>query len=397
MRFAVNPFAQGHLTVEQRVRRWRPSFQRSRGQRFRYALSLRLLGAALIGVGLLVLGCCSDPVANYHMLAFFFDGVPVPPELAGTIPQPVEGPWGILLDPDDPRAKAILARAKARQDRKADGEVIQSVHLPFRDRLCTECHSRSTSFDVAIAADTCRKCHGEYYALKADDWVHGPVALGKCSMCHVSHTSKYKGLLAKPQRDQCFFCHDAGRTLAATYHSQAETKSCSTCHDPHSAGNPLLLADAMTYARRKRRPRPAPSGHAEWDKSSCTTCHVAAESNKLVPDVDVKCLACHKKVQDSAGPGRLHKPVREGKCTVCHMAHKSQGPKLTRRDVERACFSCHKLEELQNGVHPPMRRADCLLCHNGHTSSRKHLLNALGGASLQSRRRPGDAPGRRAP
>ena len=355
-----------------------------------------ILGLAMIGTGLLVLGCGSDPVANYYLLAFFFDGVPVPPELKGKVREMVEGPWGEMLDPDDPRAKAILAKAARRSD-TLKAEELEFAHLPFKNRQCTKCHSAQTSFQVPITGSSCRQCHSAHYDAKPDDRVHGPVALGNCAVCHAPHKSQYKGLLNKPQKDQCFFCHDAERTLGRPYHAQADTKPCSSCHDPHASGNKMLLADAATYVRRKSSNLLPPAEHAAWDKKSCRTCHLVEQSNQLVADVDSRCLSCHEKVRDAPASGRLHKPVREGKCTVCHMAHRSSRPKLTRPDIESACFSCHKIEEMLEGGHPPMHRADCSLCHTGHSSARKHLLNELGGASWQSRRKTAAAPTWRVP
>lgn len=375
--------------MEQRVRRWPLSSQSSRRQGPRCALWVGVLGAGLIAAGLLVLGCASDPVANYRVLAFFFDGVPVPPELVGKIPGAVIGPDGAALDRDDPLAREILANRRRQRDfaTKTEEKVeVVSVHSPYMKRLCERCHDPAASYKVSVGGGTCRQCHSAHYALKPDDWTHGPVALGKCELCHLSHTSQYESLLTMSPRDQCLSCHDAERVLARTYHSEAETKPCSACHDPHSAGNRMLLVDATTYRRRKLPGLPAPTEHDAWDKKSCPTCHLREKSNLLVTDVDSRCLSCHKKVQDSAMPQRLHKPVREGKCTLCHAAHRSARPRLTKVDAEVVCLGCHKVEDLQNGVHPPMRRADCLLCHTGHSSSRKHLLNALGEASWQSRR-----------
>ena len=102
----------------------------------------------IVGVGLL--GCSNDPVVNYNFLAFFFDGVPVPPELEGIIAQPIIDEWGNLLDPSDPRARAILARRRADAATKAEEErnPIRSAHEPFEKRQCTRCHEATASFQA---------------------------------------------------------------------------------------------------------------------------------------------------------------------------------------------------------------------------------------------------------
>ena len=343
------------------------------------------LGALLIIGGVGLLGCSSDPVKNYYFLAFFFDGVPVPPELEDIIDQPVFDEWGNLLDPSDPRAKEILARRRAQAAAKAEEErnPIRSSHAPFEKRQCTRCHSPATSFQAPVTGNTCRQCHVAHFKLEPDDWVHGPMALGKCAMCHLSHASKYEGLLTKPQQDLCFFCHDQAETLARPYHARVGANRCSTCHDPHSSGNRLLLIDSTTYRRRRLPLLPAPAKHATWDKKSCTTCHSAERSNQLLDEAGINkgCLSCHKEIQDAAIARRQHEPIREGKCRTCHMGHRSRRGKLVRADIEAGCIGCHKPESLPADVHPPVHRADCLLCHNAHSAPHNHLLNDLGRAS----------------
>jgi len=375
------------------VRRWTLFTRRAKRPSRRGGWGLPTLGTLLIIVGVGLLGCSDNPATNYYFLAFFFDGVPVPPELQDLIEQPVIDEWGNLLDPSDPRAQAIIARRRAVADAKAEEErnPIKSSHEPFEKRRCTRCHSAATSFQAPVTGNTCRQCHTAHFKLEPDDWVHGPVALVKCAMCHLSHTSKYEGLLTEPQQDLCFFCHDAAETLARPYHARVGANRCSTCHDPHSSGNRLLLIDATTYKRRKLPLLPAPARHASWDKKSCTTCHSAEMSNQLLDEAGINkgCLSCHKKTQDAAMAQRQHKPVREGKCTACHVAHRSQRAKLVRLDIEAGCLKCHKLGSLPPDLHPPVHRVDCLLCHSAHSSPHKHLLNDLGRASWESRGGPG--------
>ena len=333
---------------------------------------IRSLRWSIVLIVVAVIGCNSD--VRYRILSFFFDGVP-PPEGATTRPTPVVGPWGIPLDPDDPEAKKFLARAAARGPAKYEPAFL---HQPFEKRLCAECHNPEKSYQAPVADDTCAKCHAPYYRYRSDDWVHGPVALGMCATCHKSHQSKYPGLLTMDVPDMCFSCHDASRILWRPQHAGAETLRCTKCHDPHLAGNRLLLADSGSFVRRKRRIKLLPSKHSTWEKDTCTKCHQSAASKQVVDNVDEVCLSCHEKVQQPT-PGRtLHEPITKGKCASCHVAHRSPLLHLIKPEAEKNCLGCHKLKDVLTEKHPRIYRGDCLVCHTGHDSPREHLLRPAG-------------------
>jgi predicted CXXCH cytochrome family protein len=346
----------------------------------RCAPILLLMGILLLAAGTWVAGC-SDPVKEYRVLSFFFDGVPPPPGMAPPEAEWVIAPWGEKMRADDPRAKAFAGRGRPVSASQPAVEAPAILHAPYEKRLCMECHSSQTSFQTAATAETCRKCHANYYILRRNDWVHGPVALGKCAMCHRPHKSQYPALLTGPMPELCFSCHNGPRTLARPYHARIDTHRCSECHDPHSAGNRLLLVDSTTYARRSPHAKVQPSAHSSWDKKTCTNCHAPGQSNRLVGDVNQQCVSCHKKLhaEVTADPLAFHEPLRKGQCTTCHVPHRSVLPHLLRPEAERLCLQCHKLKQIQTDAHPPVTRVECLLCHTGHRSPLKHLLRPAPG------------------
>jgi predicted CXXCH cytochrome family protein len=313
------------------------------------------------------LGCAPD--TRYKVLSFFFDGVPSPN--GEEQPKKVVGPWGVPLEPDNPLA-AEYAAAQARQPPPAPEPV--STHAPWKNRDCFACHEAESSLVTAKGGDSlCRKCHTEYLDPAPADWVHGPVALGQCSLCHEPHKSQYPALLKGPERDLCRRCHAETSLAEMPVHRSAGDKECSACHDPHMSGSRLLLVDSGTFRRRHVDRLPAVE-HAPWKDRKCTACHVPEQSNAVVADIDKVCLSCHAKVRDEAKGGKLHQAVADGKCVACHAPHKSPLPGLVRTTAEKMCLSCHKIEEVRKPDHPPVGRADCLLCHRGHTSDRDHLL-----------------------
>jgi predicted CXXCH cytochrome family protein len=332
-----------------------------------------VLAGIIMAVIFGLLGC--DPKTEYRVLSFFFDGVPLLPGMKGYGLKPVIGPGGIELDLDDPRAQEFLARDRARQARAENKakDVVSFVHKPYAKRRCMGCHNRDKSFS-AVTAETCQSCHKEYYDTQWNDWVHGPVALGTCSMCHVPHTSKYKGLLKKPSRDVCLSCHNEAKVLAGPHHIEAAFKSCVTCHDPHFAGNRRLLADAFSYSRRTGDTPQRADGHAKWDKTTCAKCHSAEKSKALNPGAEKVCVTCHEKVQHPIAGSKIHDPILKGKCLTCHAVHLSPLPHLIKPEAEGNCIECHKIEKLSTPRHSRFYRVDCLLCHAGHSSPKKHLL-----------------------
>ncbi|NIA06642.1 MAG: hypothetical protein GWP14_03235 [Actinobacteria bacterium] len=314
----------------------------------------------LLAVCLLYAGC--SEAARYRVLSFFFDGVPPP---KGMEPKETEA----LAE--DRAGQAQTAKTKA----AAQKPTVFIYHAPYKDRLCFQCHQAEGSYQAPTAgAKLCQRCHASYFRFEESDWAHGPTAVGDCAFCHEPHKSEYQNLLTADQPDLCWKCHQASDVLAKPYHRQASKEPCSKCHDPHFAGNNLLLADSRSYLRRKQTAKTIQSTHAKWSKNDCTKCHTAQESYELVEDVNTVCLTCHQKVLETVPGQKLHSPVRQEQCVLCHTPHKSSRDHLIRPTAEKICYNCHEPDEIRTGNHPRVNRVDCLLCHAGHSSAREHLL-----------------------
>lgn len=333
-----------------------------------YALSALALAGLLTLAGMGLAGC-GDPQSRYKMLSFFFDGVPEP----GAPPRPKNARRGLGRSAEE---DLVATSRPTSAPAVAAVEAPLIYHAPFKDpKKCKFCHDPGKSFGTPDA-DTCRQCHKRHYDQQWDDWTHGPVALGQCSLCHVAHSSRYAGLLTAPMPDLCLGCHDPKRTMERPYHATAAVQPCTTCHDPHFAGNRQLLLDSAAYARRGGRATVLPSKHNEWTKDACAKCHTAESSNQPVSNVDRVCLSCHPKIQQPTPGQKLHEAVVKGRCTACHTAHKSTRPSLMKPAAEKNCLTggCHELSKIQTDKHPKIIRGDCTFCHNGHSSSREHLL-----------------------
>ena len=320
-----------------------------------------VLGAAALSVVVVALFAGCDETKHYRVLSFFFDGVPLPPELRDATEEPDSGP------PPGAGADARSAEEK---------ETVYFYHTPYTDRNCSGCHDRNVGFDATVAeGKLCKQCHGSYSKLIEGDWWHGPAAQGECGYCHEPHKSEHPGVLKTPQPDLCFDCHDSSDIDANSAHANLQDQRCSACHDPHSAGNRRLLVDSRTHWRRRRSMKRIATPH-DWGPTMCQKCHLVEESNQLLDSAEAECLTCHANVK-TAKPGQtLHAAVANGECIACHAPHGSRREHLVRPGAERICLQCHDLDEIDEAAHRNVVRVDCLICHSGHASERPSLLRA---------------------
>jgi predicted CXXCH cytochrome family protein len=186
------------------------------------------LGGAVGGVlvAVLVVACSSE--ARYHVLSFFFDGVPSPPGVGeheigaqAAFPRPYTS-----FGPGQPVVAGLEKPAAARL-------LIQSVHEPVRENRCQACHKPPFRYDEMPPPDArlCDECHLE--KRQEEGWDHGPINLGTCIPCHVPHRSQYPHLLDKPIPDLCLLCHKEDLERPEDYHDVPNINDCIACHDPH--------------------------------------------------------------------------------------------------------------------------------------------------------------------
>ena len=105
---------------------------------------------------------------------------------------------------------------------------------------CRQCHDGLIQNVPAAAPPekvcSTPACHTSFREVPR--YVHGPVALEDCSVCHTPHTSTEPHLLTLPEAELCGFCHDRLLQCPAVDGSLA---GCSSCHSAHGGGAPHLL------------------------------------------------------------------------------------------------------------------------------------------------------------
>ena len=153
-------------------------------------------------------GCTA--AKRYHVLSFFFDGVP------------------------DPNALQITSATVA-------GQVARPVysHKPYLEGKCDSCHTggMNSVFEptntLEVSSRVCLKCHER--VLNEYPIMHGPVVVIECLRCHAPHESNTAHLLAGPSPNICRQCHEPVLLSPRIPEHMDLKASCLDCHFGHGA------------------------------------------------------------------------------------------------------------------------------------------------------------------
>jgi len=184
---------------------------------------LKVFSLIIIFVLLLSIGC-----SRKH-LAIFFDGVP--PEKTE---EKLSADSLVVMESDSLRKDelAVLHKNKEKQ--------ILSLHPAYQNKECAKCHLEQYGYRLKETEPLlCNKCHTDYS--KATPFVHGPVAAGFCSACHLPHKSANEHLLIKPKDEICGYCHRTEDVIKNSAHKQMAEKTCLECHYAHGGQTILML------------------------------------------------------------------------------------------------------------------------------------------------------------
>jgi predicted CXXCH cytochrome family protein len=163
-------------------------------------------------------GC--NPVTRHKVLTTIFEGVPSLP--------PAEQLCAEYADKKVQDLRDELAGKKV--DPKGSALKSASVHRPYDEKKCDDCHDKSKEDGlVRPKKQLCAMCHPKYIQ---GLWVHGPTAVGDCLACHLPHNSSYVKLLKHDVATICSACHREDR-LAEQMHDRG--------HDPHSGNSSFFL------------------------------------------------------------------------------------------------------------------------------------------------------------
>jgi len=136
------------------------------------------------------------------------------------------------------------------------------THNPAAQWTCFACHEvlRGERKYTSPKPDqkVCYPCHNyEVRDWKKKKLMHGPTAVGHCTLCHNPHGSKWPALLRMQTTDLCVNCHEdkasGAHVIAGFYgkgHPVRRVKdpfnpkrefTCAGCHNPHAGDSQSLL------------------------------------------------------------------------------------------------------------------------------------------------------------
>jgi predicted CXXCH cytochrome family protein len=233
------------------------------------------------------------------------------------------------------------------------------VHGPVAVGNCVVCHKNEGNHKFAPikkVSDFCYKCHDK---IDSKSVVHKPVRDGNCTKCHDAHQSPYKYQLRSERTALCFLCHDKKKLLGKYVHGPVAVGGCTMCHSPHQTDFPKLLS---------------------------------ATGNEV-------CFQCHTdKAEAFQGKKFTHKPVKD-KCVNCHSPHSGEYKYNFSMEGSRdLCLSCHvdkkewiaKIKVKHGGLDTEKK---CLACHDPHVSDYvKQLVKQPVESCMICHDRPLDTP-----
>lgn len=203
-----------------------------------------------------------------------------------------------------------------------DMQLKFKTHIPESEKTCVNCHKFNQDLSILMQnsfsdKNLCYDCHKDKIGEFSQDYIHGPVAGGSCTICHNPHGSQYDNNLINPTEVLCSTCHivvDEARNFRIQ-HNPFEHGHCNECHDPHSTNNKWVLIKTT--------------------QKLCISCHdeSGALRNHDHPfDVKPKKkLVTDLKLTDR---GYLE-------CLTCHDPHASNAEHLLRTNQEYTCLGCH--------------------------------------------------------
>ncbi|HEY3306988.1 MAG TPA: cytochrome c3 family protein [Desulfuromonadaceae bacterium] len=185
----------------------------------------KMLVACLLA--LLLPGC--DTVGRHKLLSTIFDGVP-------SLPPPEQ----LCQEYADKQVAEVKDQLSGKKTVTAVTEAAKSQHAPYQDKKCNDCHDKRKQNGLVVpSTELCLVCHTGFIK---GPYVHGPVAVGDCLVCHLPHNSNFPALLKTEKNAICSTCHREKRIATAMHDKlNAQRIGCTDCHDPHFGNAAFFL------------------------------------------------------------------------------------------------------------------------------------------------------------
>ena len=137
-------------------------------------------------------------------------------------------------EPPTPKRQRDRLYAGPRMTRSGPTDLPWMTHEPYRRKQCRTCHLPERAFVIEReGTELCKQCHEAFFdKLEQLAFIHGPLAVGQCKMCHNPHESPYPALTPAPQPELCRPCHELEALLLNPRHAD-KSERCDSCHNPH--------------------------------------------------------------------------------------------------------------------------------------------------------------------
>lgn len=200
-------------------------------------------------------------------------------------------------------------------------------HGPAASRQCLSCHLQTSrpwriGFPTAKTEDICFSCHTGKSAWRTKKFIHGPLNVGGCNLCHAAHGGNHRyQLWAEGSVELCLACHSEKENLVRKekplpyVHGIIKGMGCVACHDPHATDQQFLLSKPINEL--------------------CVGCHTGLAGVTRGHPVGGHPVSA---------PKERRRPNRELNCTSCHDPHGSRYAHLLIGDSRggKICIACHK-------------------------------------------------------
>jgi len=177
----------------------------------------------LVVVGLLALSVACSETARYRVLSFLLDGVPPPGSRSA-------------LDTGGPTGRPLVGTIELPRNPPLQRFVS---HTPYRENRCGGCHDADGGQLIRpVQEGLCVSCHSKVVAAR---FVHGPVAVNDCTVCHHHHAAAFPNLLLADPVSTCLNCHEREDLSTGEHHAALDQKTCVDCHNPHGGDNRFFV------------------------------------------------------------------------------------------------------------------------------------------------------------